>query len=177
MSTEDGRLTVAEVDVPYADSARLWLGYWRYSAEFERVDGAGFGRGNDGWYLGSEAGFRVGSRAAKGFIRLGQADERFNVLAGYLGLGAVVFGPFESRQADRLGIAVATARTGDRYRDQVRGIGGRATHRETAWELTYRLEISDRLSIQPDVQYVRNPSLSPDIDSAWVAGCRFEIRY
>jgi porin len=172
---EDGTLVVSELDVPYANSARLWVGYWRYSAEFDWVDGNGSGRGNDGWYVGTEAGFQLGSHAASGFIRYGQADDRFNVLSGYVGAGVVIAAPFEARPMDQLGIAVASARAGDSYRDHTASTGERARRHETTWELTYQLRVNEHVVIQPDIQYVRNPSLSPGLDDAWVVGCRIQL--
>jgi len=177
LSNEDGALTVAEIEIPYGESVRLWLGYWRYSAEFEEVDGSGFGRGNDGWYLGNESEFQLGSRTARWFVRFGQADERFNVLSGYIGLGSVIVGPIKARPTDQLGIAVASARAGDSYRDYIGQVGARPSGRETTWELTYQAQVNEHFLVQPDIQYVRNPSLSGTLDDAWVVGCRFQFRY
>jgi porin len=175
LGSEQGALAVSEIDVAYANSARLWLGYWRYSAEFDRIDDNGSGFGNEGWYIGTEAGFRLGSRAAAAFIRYGRADEHFNVLASYVGVGVVIAGPLDTRPADQLGIAVASARAGDPYRDHTAVMGERARRHETAWELTYRLRVNEYVVIQPDIQYVRNPSLSPGLDDAWVVGCRIQL--
>jgi porin len=175
LGSREGALAVSEIDVAYANSARLWLGYWRYSAEFDRIDGSESWFGNDGWYIGTEAGFRFGSRAAAGFIRYGRADERFNVLSSYVGVGAVIAGPLGVRAADQLGIAVALARAGDPYRDYTAGMGARARRHETTLELTYRLRVNEYVVIQPDIQYVRNPSLSPGLDDAWVVGCRIQL--
>ena len=172
---EEGVLTTSELDVRYANSARLWLGYWRYSADFERVDGSGSGRGNDGWYVGTEAGVQLGSRVASGFIRYGRADERFNVLSNYLGAGVAIAGPLAARPADQLGLAVAAARIGDTYRDHAAGMGEHVSRHETTWELTYRLRVNDHVVLQPDIQYVRNPSLYPGLDEAWVVGCRVQL--
>jgi porin len=177
LSTDDGVLTVAEIDLPYVDSARLWLGYWRYSAAFDRLFGTGSRRGNDGWYVGTESSFRLGSRSAAWFARFGQADERFNVLSSYFGLGAVIVGPFAARHADQLGIAVASARAGDPYHDNLRRRGEDAGRRETTWELTYQVHVNEHLLIQPDIQYVRNPSVSAILDDAWVVGCRIQLSY
>ena len=174
---DDGALAVYEMDARFAESGRLWLGYWRYSAQFEQVDGADFGRGNDGWYVGSESALRLGSREARWFIRVGQADARFNLVSAYIGLGAVVKGPFEGRPSDQLGIAVASAHAGELYRDAIIGTGEHASRHETTWELTYQVRLNEQLSIQPDVQYVRNPSLSPDLEHAWIVGCRFQLGF
>ena len=177
LSSEDGALTVFELDTPVADSGRLWMGYWRYSAEFDQVNGDDFGRGNDGWYVGAESSLRLGSREASWFIRVGQADERFNPVSAYVGAGIVTRGLFKSRPADEFGIAVASARAGGPYRDSLIAEGESVSRHETTWELTYRIRLNERVHLQPDIQYVRNPSLSPDLDDAWVVGCRFQFSY
>ena len=177
LNSEDGVLTVYEIDAPLLESARLWAGYWRYSAEFEKLAGDGVRRGNDGWYIGGESTFRIGSREARWFVRYGEADERFNPLSGYLGLGAVLVGPLATRPADQLGIAVASGRGGGPYRDAISPPGERASRRETTWELTYRVSLNKHVVIQPDVQYVRNPALSPSLENVWIVGCRIELAW
>lgn len=177
LDDDDGILTVAELDLSYSRSARLWLGYWRYSAEFERPYAAGSSRGNDGWYIGNESSFQLGSRAAAWFVRFGMANEDLNSLSSYIGVGAVISGPFAARPADQLGFAVASARGGDPYRDYLDRTGAGAGRRETSWELTYQLQLNGHLLIQPNIQYVQNTSVATLLDDVWVVGCRFQIRY
>ena len=55
--------------------------------------------------------------------------------------------------------------------------GEQASRHETTWELTYQVRLNEHVSIQPDIQYVRNPSLSPDLDDAWIVGCRLQLAY
>ena len=174
---DDGYLTVAELDVPVAESARIWAGYWSYSAEFERPFGTGSISGNAGWYIGGEHTFQIGSRSAAWFVRYGQADERLNKLKYYLGLGFVIDRPFAARPADQFGIAIASAHAGDPYRNYLEQAGVGAARRETAWEMTYRAQINEHLVLQPDIQYVQNPSVSIAFDDALVIGFRFEIAY
>lgn len=177
LSGEDGALTVYEIDAPILESVRLWAGYWRYSAEFETLAGDGSQRGNDGWYLGGESMLRFGSREARWFIRFGEADKRFNPLSSYVGLGAVVVGPFPTRPADQLGFAVASGRGGAPYRDSIATPGQYASGHETTWELTYQISVNEHIVVQPDVQYVQNPSLSRNLDDAWIVGCRIQLAY
>jgi porin len=177
LSRKEGALSVLEIDVPYRNSARLWLGYWRYSAAFERLDGNDSRRGNDGWYIGTEGEISFGKRSAEWFIRYAQAEEQLNRLSGYIGLGAVITGPLAGRPADALGIAVASGRAGEPYRDYLRGIGEAPARSETSVELTYRLQVSERLQLQPDIQYVRSPSVLNSRDDAWVIGCRVQLSY
>lgn len=171
----DGFLAVTELDAPLSDSARLWSGYWRYSADFEHSFGIGASSGNDGWYVGYEQAVTLGSRSAAWFIRVGGADERFNALQGYAGFGVVIDGLIPARPADQFGIAVASARAGRPYRIYLDEIGAGAKHHETAIEMTYRAQINDRLVLQPDIQYVQNPSATRNLENAWVVGLRFVV--
>jgi porin len=177
LNSDDGYLTIVELDVPIMESARLWAGYWRYSAEFEKPFGMGSSSDNDGWYVGGEYEFQMGSRSAAWFVRFGRADERLNKLKYYVGFGLVADGLFVSRPDDRFGIAVASAYAGDPYRNYLDQIGAGAERRETAWEITYRAQINEHLVLQPDIQYVQNPSVSMDLRDALVFGIRFEITY
>jgi porin len=87
----------------------------------------------------------------------------------------VIDKPFGPRSGDHLGIAVASARAGDPYRDFLEQQGAGAERHETTWELTYQAQINERLVIQPDIQYVQNPSASSGLDNAWVFGLRFVL--
>ena len=177
LNSDDGYLAITELDVPITESGRVWAGYWRYSAEFERPFGTGSSAGNDGWYIGCEHKFRIGSRSAAWFVRYGQADEQLNKLKDYTGFGFVIDGPFAVRSDDQFGIAVASARAGDPYRNSLNQMGVGAERRETAWEMTYRAQINEHLLLQPDIQYVQNPSASAELDDALVIGIRFVIAY
>jgi len=177
LNSGDGYLTVAELDAPIAESARLWAGYWHYSAELERPFGMGSGSGNNGWYVGGEQKFQIGFRSAAWFVRFGQADERLNKLKYYVGFGVVTDGLFAARPDDQFGIAVASAHAGEPYRNYLDQVGVGAARRETAWEITYRAQLTEHLVLQPNFQYVRNPSVPIELDDALVIGFRFEIVY
>ena len=177
LNSDDGYLTIAELGLPVTESARLWAGYWRYSGEFESLSDEGFLAGNDGWYVGGEHRFRIGSRSAAWFLRHGQAEERLNELKDYTGLGIVIDGPIAGRPDDQFGIAVASGRAGAPYRDNLNQAGGGAARRETAWEVTYRAQISSHFSLQPDIQYVQYPAASTELDNALIIGLRFEMAY
>lgn len=84
--------------------------------------------------------------------------------------GLKLTGPWA--EEDELGLAFATAFTARDYRA---AFGGGKS--ETAVELTYRTPIADWFSIQPHVQYVRNPGADPTIGDAIVLGMRFEASF
>ncbi|MFO5243995.1 carbohydrate porin, partial [Salmonella enterica subsp. enterica serovar 1,4,[5],12:i:-] len=77
--------------------------------------------------------------------------------------------PFRSRPDDEAGVALATAVFGDRYR---RSLGPGAEAAETALELTYSAKLTDWLTVQPDLQWVLDPSGDPALRDAWVVGVR-----
>jgi porin len=172
---EDGALLVGEVEMPFAESARAWVGYWRYIAEFERPFDGGRSNDNGGWYLGVESGFELWSRPAAWFVRYGRANESLNPLQAYLGGGVVIDGIIASRPEDQLGLSVASGRSGAPWQAHLEQAGAGAAAHETEWELTYRAQINEHLALQPDLQYVQNPAASQELENAWIVGLRFEL--
>lgn len=98
-------------------------------------------------------------------MRFGFASDRINAVGSYAGGGLVLTAPFRGRDDDALGIAVNRAMFGDR----ARALGGLEAA-ETTLELTYGAQITDWLGIQPDLQYVINPSGDPARRNAVVLG-------
>jgi carbohydrate-selective porin OprB len=72
-------------------------------------------------------------------------------------------GPFEERDQDILGLGVARVSFSERFPLE--------SH-ETALELFYTAAVSDRVLIQPDLQYIANPIANGR--DAFVIGLRFE---
>lgn len=176
-NSDDGVLSIAEVDIPFGERSRFWSGIWRYSGEFDRLYSTGASNRNEGWYAGIETRTEFGGRTVAGFMRYGQANGQLNPVDDYLGTGFVVFAPISSRPDDRLGIAIASVRAGQPYRDSLEQLDPNIRHRENSWEVTYRAKINDHLILQPDIQLIQNPSALSIIDNAVIVGLRFEIAY
>lgn len=87
------------------------------------------------------------------------------------------YGPLRLRPDDLLGIAVAHAGSGSSARQAAFNNAGPIDRAETAVELTWRAQVSDWLTLQPHIQYVRNPGLQPNLDDTLVAGLRFELNW
>lgn len=78
------------------------------------------------------------------FYQLGVSPRNDNF--GYLGAGCTYTGLFSKKGSDVLGLAVADGMlTKERGRD------------ETAFELTYKVHVSDQIYLQPEMQYVLHP--------------------
>ena len=97
------------------------------------------------------------------FVQYGWAPPDRNLAEHYLGAGLTYTGLFEQRDEDIFGLGVARVSFSDRFPDE--------SH-ETAFELFYRVAVSDRVLIQPDLQYIASPITNGR--DAFVFGLRFE---
>ncbi|MEH3046203.1 carbohydrate porin [Sphingomonas adhaesiva] len=172
----DGVFAIAEADWRIGH-ARLIAGTWRYTARFalHTADDArapARGGGNAGVYLRGEA--RVAGSAARpvsAFFRLGTAAGRFNLFDRFASIGINAQGVAAPGGQDELGFAIAHARTAGAARAVARDVADS----ETVFELTYRTPLTAHLSIQPDLQYVVDPSASRRQRDVLVVGVRFEM--
>lgn len=177
-STPRSRLGRNAMLPPY--DGKLAVGAWHYTTTLGRFDdGAGSTQhGTSGAYL---IGDRIVARAAADpnrnvslFVQLGTADDRVNRFGTYLGAGVVVSGPMRTRQNDEIGFAVAMARNGSAYLRQQRSLAP-ASRAESTLELSYLVQATSWLAIQPDIQYVIRPNTESSIPNALVFTLRFEV--
>jgi porin len=169
----DGALLIGEIERA-GTNGRLIAGYWRYTAQFDRITG-GTSRNNDGYYLRGEA--RLTREADEtqglaGFFRLGFADGQINRFAGFASAGLTYTGLFPGRNQDQIGLAVATAFVSARARQEFE-----STSAETAIELTYLAPITEFLSVQPNIQYVISPSANRQLSNALALGIRVSFSW
>ncbi|MDB5737049.1 MAG: putative Carbohydrate-selective porin OprB, partial [Sphingomonas bacterium] len=69
------------------------------------------------------------------------------------------------------GAAIAHARFGDSARLADPGLA----RAETAFELTLYHRLTKRFAVQPDIQYVRHPSVATTVPDALVLALRFHV--
>ena len=186
LSNEDGVLLVGEVNYRFDSGARVGGGYWRYTAQFDdlvEVDEAGEPmqlRGNDGAYFIIESARFLGDGAERGanaFVRVGQADEHINAIKNYLGTGIVYSIASNAGLPRQFGVAVAIAELGAPFRTTLAAEEMASDKREYNWEATYRMAMTDWLTLQSDLQYTENPGMDPTRHSSWTVGLRMEIGY
>lgn len=159
---------------PYA---KLAIGAWRYTSNsVENAAGENIeATKNNGLYILAERSvFHESGNPAQGmalFARYGVAESRINQVDRYFGSGMVYTGLIPGRDQDKLGLAVAVASNSDEYKRSDNAI----SDEEIAWELSYRVQITPWLAIQPDVQYIINPGTNPSLDNATVFTTRLEL--
>jgi porin len=179
----EGALLIGELDLTPRHLHKLAFGAWTYTTSFEPIDAAVTGdarrrRGNQGAYamvdapLGSSGGLRL-----DGMLRAGLADTRFNAVGTYVGAAMVASNLLASRPDDAIGIAVAHARTGHRFRRLQAFEGGAPARTETAVELTWRAPLVQSLALVPSVQWIASPGADRSRRAAFVAGLRFEVSF
>jgi porin len=103
------------------------------------------------------------------FLRAGYAEDGASFLQKSVSAGfAYQPNPIGASSGNLLGFG---ANWGE-PNEAVYGTGLKDQH---AFELFYRLQITQALAITPDIQYLRNPALNPDEDSIFVFAVRARI--
>lgn len=173
-----------EAKAPEAEPgfAKYALGLWGYServADLIDVDdhGAPVKRRSLGWYALAER--TLWRETAVGditvFARYSQNDGNSIALERALNLGVTLKGPFRGRDNDVAGLGYSRGMISDKYRAVLEADGVQPTRYEDAWELTYRFQMENWLSIQPVLQLIRHPGADQGVRNATVIGLRLDL--
>ena len=98
-----------------------------------------------------------------------------NFVSFYVDGGVNFTGFVPGRQRDIAGIAVAHSSISDDYSRSDRAQGGPGYSSETVLEATYRITFAPWLFVQPDLQYIFNPSGAHGSHDALVLGARTSV--
>jgi porin len=169
---------------PYQD--KLAFGLWRYSGKLPAIDAAPSDpapamRRSSGAYAIGE--WRIigrepsPSRTLSAFAQVGTASSATNRFGSYIGAGLVGTGWIPGRDADQIGLSVASARNGAAYARSQSALGQAAAHAETTIEASYLMQLTKWLTLQPDLQYVIHPDTQRSLANAWVVQLRFELSF
>ncbi len=183
----DGALLIAEAGwtpkVTGSDDAthKLAFGAWTYTKKFDDVvdvDAAGdpVKHRSQGFYALSNCQFytdKASGRTLNVFLRGGVADGdtarmKWDYEVGFVGNGWV-----PKRPDGEIGIGLAQAHTGSKY---IRS-DATADRNEYSTELYYRDKVYSGISLQPDLQYIVNPSSDRNLKNATVVGMRVDINF
>ncbi len=147
---------------------KLAVGGWYRTTDFKSdVNGKSYSN-NAGYYLIAETSF---ADNLAGFFQFGNTDKNRNMIDLYVGTGI----NYSSLLADDdiFGLAVAYARGSDGFGKY----NPNTDEYEMAIECTYEFHPTDFLTLQPDIQFIKNPSMDPSIDNALVLGLRAYISF
>ncbi len=151
-----------EFEVPNND--KINIGAWYYTNEFREIDDSlTFSKGNLGIYFGFQKYIPLDrdSEFISLFGRIGLANPKFNRLGSAFSGGIVLSNPWTEWE-DIFGLAFSSAVNGRNFLKA----NDNSELAETAFEFTYSLPITSWLLVQPDVQYILNPSTQVDLTNA-----------
>ncbi|WP_397420592.1 carbohydrate porin [Phenylobacterium sp.] len=182
-SFNDGEILVAEAG--WTGNGRVTLGYWRLSKKQDDLltidsSGAPVSRIAEGAYAAAEQTLlktEDGARTAVGFARAGLSDGRTTPFRASFQAGVLLQPAVSSRPESTLTAGVTHAWLSTAYRGAEAAAGNPLARSETVFELTYSDQLTRNIRIQPDLQYVRNPSAAPGARDAIVAGLRINIGF
>ncbi|MGE5317129.1 MAG: carbohydrate porin [Chloroflexota bacterium] len=120
-----------------------------------------------GFYANVDRGLvKEGKKEINLFIQCGYSPSGNATSDGYFGFGVNHIGLFSKKGNDMLGAGIACAH----LKEQL--------HCETAIELTYHFHLTDYFSVQPDFQYIINPSGNQqDLNNAFVGNLRINLSF
>ncbi len=109
------------------------------------------------------------------FFRIGKTDGNTSRFSYAWSSGINYSGLFPSREQGVLGFAIMQAVNSNKFRQFELINDIKTKHSEYAVELTYQDYIMPGVSLQPDIQYIINPSGNPSAKNALVFGLRTEL--
>jgi porin len=179
-SFDDGVLSIAEAGVE--GDGKISFGAWRYSRkqdDIRDVDGAGdpLRVAADGAYLLAEKPLfgGEGERQATAFLRVGVSDARTTPFRGGWQAGFHIARPIASRPDSELAFGLQQGLLSQRFRANLRDVSVDPKTAESGVELTYADKLTSRVTIQPDLQWVRLADAPRDADSRWIATLRVRV--
>lgn len=110
-----------------------------------------------------------------GFLRIGGAPANRCAVPFYFDTGLSYKGLIPGRSRDVAGLGFSYTHLSADLLDENGGPIER--HHEAIVEATYRVAVTNWLTVQPDVQYIFNPGGAAKADNALVAGVRFTLTF
>lgn len=179
-SFDNGALLIAEGGVEGA--RKIAFGAWRYTErqdDIRDVDllGDPIQRAAYGAYVVLEQPLNdpEGAFATTAFLRAGASEGETTSFSGGWQAGVLVARVMPGRPDSAFSFGVNQALISEGYRQNQIDGGVPMAESEVQVEITYSDKLLPFLTIQPDLQWVRNPGGDRSIDDALIAGVRFNI--
>lgn len=130
-----------------------------------------------GWYALAEKTLyqAKGGHDLAAFLRLSGTDGDSTSIKTAVNLGFRVKALLPGREDDLFGLAYTRASLSSKWRSVQLAAGTATTAFEDAWELTYRIQASKWLAVQPVVQRINHPGGVASRAAASIVGARVEI--
>jgi porin len=178
--SNNGMFLIGQVNYKYQAGEKsrhpgTWrFGTWYHTGKFtDQVTQVDQVQGNSGAYIVADQMLIPEDSPEQGlgiFTMLSWAPSDRNIVDQNLSVGLVYKGLLEGRDNDIIGLGLTTIEF-NRYQRNLNGLS-----QETAIELYYRYQLTPWAAVQPDVQYIANPSGSgAQVQDALLFGLRFQL--
>lgn len=181
-SFREGALIIGEAG--YSGARKIAAGVWRYTRrqdDIRELDALGAPQREvaQGAYalLDQPLNDPDGAQAVSLFARVGVSEGETTPFKAGWQAGLTMLRVFESRPESVLSFGVNQGRVSEGYRRNQIDLGVPVTGSEHQIELTYADRLLPHLSVQPDVQYIVNPSADRSIPDALVAAVRVTLEF
>ncbi|GHB21565.1 carbohydrate porin [Salinicola rhizosphaerae] len=183
--------TLFPVELGYTPTLNGMAGAYKLGFYTQNVENRAYGEGPDTrtsdtntglYYVVRQQVTTRGGSADRGLTLFSMGDTNNGDTAGidrYLSIGATYQGPFDARPQDDAGIGLAYLHVNDDVNDSVDYANAtpagslsplpRQGHEYDA-EVYYSVNLTNYLTLRPNLQYVVNPSAVDSVDNAWVLG-------
>lgn len=121
--------------------------------------------------------YKTAGKTISIFARGGFAPSRYSFVDGYFDAGFNFTGFIPGRPQDVAGIAVARSSISRQFSDGDVLQGNPPSTSETVIEATYKVNLAPFWSIEPDIQYIVNPSGVKGSTDAFVVGLRTTVAF
>jgi len=135
-----------------SDLSSMKLGAWIHTGDFQSHKGRNSGKNFGLYMIFDKQVARLGKGTLYGWVKSGVTPNDCNTIRHFHGGGLTYQNPFGSCEQDIISVAVASAFFCNAYKDELF-----LNNHETAIELTAKKHWNF-MAIQPDIQYILNPS-------------------
>ena len=111
------------------------------------------------------------------FVRVGFSPQQSSPVGFYSDAGLVYTGLVPTRHDDKLGVAFGYAQMGGQYASLGSSSGLPCVGYEAVAELSYSMQLTQAIAIQPDMQYILHPGGTQQYGNALMVGVRAVVNF
>lgn len=181
---DQGWFMISEASLaPGAGPTRYTVGAWLHTAAFaDMTDATRTYGSNHGIYAAIErtlAGDSGQAGSLQAYVRGGYSPADRNTIGWAFDAGFSWTGPFAGRPADVIALGVVHANFSTRFAESALLADPAAARPdfEQVIEASYTIQLSDRFTLQPDLQYIRHPGGSTALRNATLFQLRLSTSY
>lgn len=184
LNGDDGVLSVAEVAYTWKGGEEGLSGVFKLGAFYHHSDADGLypdatsHTSGGGYFIADQQLWRKPGTEDQGlsaFLRIGGAPEDRALVPFYFDTGFNYKGLLPGRDSDIAGIGFSYTKISSNACNE--DDGPLDTRHEAILEATYKVQATEWLTVQPDIQYIFNPGACEKQDNAFVAGVRFNVTF